>query len=193
MLSAGVLPMTTIQNRRRFTVDDYYRMAAAGILKPSDRVELIEGEIVEMSPIGFVHAAVVDNLTMLFARAFGKHAIVRIQSVLRLSELSEPQPDALLLKPHRTKYKHQHPGPQDVLLLVEVSDTTLGADREKAALYAAAGIQEYWIVNIPDRQIEVHRSPVRGGYRSVRAFKKNERVTAAALDTKSLKVSQILD
>ena len=112
--------------RRRFTVHEYHQMGQVGILADDDRVELLEGEIFEMAPIGSRHQAVVDRLTNLFATRVGDSAVVRVQGPVRLAGDSEPQPDLLLLQPRADFYASAHPGPEDVLLLVEVSDTSAG-------------------------------------------------------------------
>src|SRR5919106_6741536 len=111
--------------RRRFTVDEYYRMAEAGILHEDDRVELIEGEIVEMAPIGSNHASHVDPLAQLLFERIGRRAIVRIQSPIHLGEYSEPQPDVTILRSRSDFYVSAHPSPADILLVVEVADTSV--------------------------------------------------------------------
>ena len=116
--------------RRRFTVDDYYRMAETGILTPDDRVELVEGEIVEMSPIGDRHLEAVNRATMIFARGIGDRAVVSIQNAAHMDRYNEPQPDVVLIRPREGFYGKGKPDPQDVLLLIEVSDSTLRFDRK---------------------------------------------------------------
>src|SRR5437763_6646961 len=112
--------------RRRFTVSEYYRMAETGVLKENDRVELVEGEIIEMAPVGVRHATCVDRLNKLLNRLLPDELIVRVQSPIHLSDLSEPEPDMSLLKSRDYANAEEHPGPNDILLLIEVSDTTLG-------------------------------------------------------------------
>lgn len=149
----------------RFTVEDYYRMAETGILKPDARVELIEGEIVDMMPIGPFHAGAGSELNRLFGSLANERWIVWNQYPLRIDEFNEPQPDLMLLRPSASKYKKSHPTPEDVILLVEISHTTLRRDREiKLPLYAKAGIEEVWILNVPEKQIEVYREPNYLGY-----------------------------
>lgn len=158
--------MSVELQRRRFTVDDYYAMADAGILHEDDRVELIEGEIIEMAAIGSHHAACVDRLTRLLVRQAGEDAVVRVQSPVRLSDLSEPQPDLALLRPRGDFYAARHPLPPDTLLIIEVAHSTLGYDRGvKVPLYARTGIPELWIVNIDDRVVEVYGEPENGRFR----------------------------
>lgn len=140
-------------------------MAETGILKPDARVELIEGEIVDMMPIGPFHAGAGSELNRLFGSLANERWIVWNQYPLRIDEFNEPQPDLMLLRPSASKYKKSHPTPEDVILLVEISHTTLRRDREiKLPLYAKAGIEEVWILNVPEKQIEVYREPNYLGY-----------------------------
>jgi Uma2 family endonuclease len=135
-------------------------MAEAGVLSPDDRTELIEGEVVDMAPIGSVHAEVVTLLTQRLIGTVGGLAAVRTQSPVRLSVHSEPQPDVALVKAKAGGYRRAHPSPGDVLLLIEVSDTTLRYDLgEKAQLYATHGILEYWVVDLVANRVWRHRHP----------------------------------
>jgi Uma2 family endonuclease len=179
--------------RRRFTIEEYYLMAKAGILGEDDRVELIDGEIVEMPPIGIPHASHVDRLNRLFTLRLGESAIVRVQNPVRLSEHSEPQPDIALLRPRDDFYTSAHPGPQDVLLVIEIADTSIDYDRQvKAPLYARAGIPEYWLVDLTGQRIEVYRDPAAGEYRQVRLVRRSERLAPEALPLLELSSSDIL-
>lgn len=179
--------------RRRFTVEDYHRMARAGVLTEDDRVELLEGEIIEMAPIGSRHAAVVDRFTRSFAQNVGRRAIVRVQGPVRLGEHSEPQPDLAILRPRADFYAHAHPGPEDILLLVEVAEATADYDRKvKVPLYARAGIPEVWLVDLLADQIEVCRGPSPEGYRETRVVRRGEAVMPQALPGVSLSVDEVL-
>jgi Uma2 family endonuclease len=176
-----------------FTVAEYDRMGETGILSKDDRVELIEGEIFEMSPIGRRHAACVDRLTELFSEKLQRKAIIRIQSPIVLNDYSEPQPDVALLKRRADFYEQSLPLPADVLLLVEVADTTLESDRQiKVPLYARAGIAEAWVVNLTDEQIEVYTQPANGVYQSQQHFKRGETITVSGSLNLSLSVEEIL-
>src|SRR5207249_12101922 len=138
--------------KHRFNVEEYYRMAETGVLKPDARVELLNGEIIDMSPIGPFHGGLVNRLTRLFNKLSKGLWLVSSQNPLRLDDHSEPEPDVMLLKPATDDYTSRHPQPEDVFLLVEVSDTTLDYDREnKLPVYGSAGIAEVWIVNLVDR------------------------------------------
>ena len=154
--------------RHLLNVEQYYRMAEAGVLAPDARVELIEGEIVDMAPIGSSHAGVVNWLMQTFApAAIAQRCVVAVQQPLRLGNRSEPQPDMMLLKPRADLYRTSHPTASDVLLLIEVSDSTLKFDRgTKAALYARHGVKEVWIVDLPNRQLHCLESPIEGQYGS---------------------------
>lgn len=179
--------------RRMFTTDEYHRMAEAGILTEEDRVELIEGEIVRMSPIGSRHAASTDRLTALFSRRLGRRAIVRVQSPIELDHHSEPQPDLAILKPRADFYAGHHPRPRDVLLLVEVVDASTRHERGwKVALYARAGIVEVWVVDLTRGTIEICQRPAKGTYRIRAVVARGRRVSAAAFPRVAFRVREIL-
>ena len=169
--------------RRLLTVADYHRMGESGILAPDERVELIDGEIFVMPPpIGPTHSGIVDHLTRLFVVALGERAIVRVQSLVRLSDLSEPEPDLALLKPRADFYKRRAPEPADVLLLIEVSDSTLAHDRRtKVPLYARHAIPEVWIADVEGARLIVYREPGADGYARERAERPPETLEPAML------------
>ncbi len=151
--------------RRLFTVDDYHAMTRAGILSEDDRVELIEGEIVVMSPVGSRHAACVDILAELLIRAADHRTAVRVQSPIGLGGSTEPQPDVCVLVRREDAYSERLPGSEDVLLIIEVSDTSRSYDRRvKAELYARHGIQEFWLIDLGSRTVEAYRTPGPDGY-----------------------------
>jgi Uma2 family endonuclease len=179
--------------RRRFTADEYERLGRAGVLDEDERVELLEGEIIAMPPIGSDHAACVDRTTFWFAPRVGTRAIVRVQSPIRLSPSSEPQPDIALLRPRDDFYREAHPGPADVLLIIEVADTTLAYDRDtKLPLYAVAGIAMVWLVDLQGRRITVYRDPAVSGYRSVAAFERGPLPAPPDLPDLSPRVEDLL-
>jgi Uma2 family endonuclease len=154
--------------RHRLTRRDYHRMGEAGILGNNDRVELLEGQLVDMSPIGPRHAIVTENLMELLVTAFAGQARVRCQDPVVLNDGSEPQPDLALVQRPWRGYPHTHPGPDDIFLLIEVADTSLDFDRTvKLELYARAAIREVWIVDLTTDLVFVHRGPSGGGYSSV--------------------------
>jgi Uma2 family endonuclease len=179
--------------RHRFTVDEYYRMAEAGILSWNDRVELIEGEIVDMSPIGVRHAQCVDRLTMLLSSISLGKAVVRVQSPIRLDERSEPQPDLTLLRLRDYSHDDRHPGPDDVLLLIEVSDTTLTMDQKaKLPLYARVAIPEVWIVNLQQDRVEVYAQPEGDSYKMVLLAVRGQSIPVPTFTAAHMQVEAIL-
>ena len=166
--------------RRLFTIEEYERMVAAGILAREERIELIDGEIVEMSPIGDPHAAFVANLTHLLVHAVGDRARVWVQGPIRIPPRSVPQPDLALLRPR--SYVRQSATVADVLLVVEVADTSLHYDRGvKLRLYARAGVPEYWIVDTNAETLEVYRSPRTDGYAEQRRPAREQQVAPLAI------------
>ena len=174
-------------------MDDYYAMAEAGILSPDDRVELLDGEIFAMAPIGSRHASCVARLNRMLTTGVGPRALVWVQNPVRLNGGSEPQPDVMLLRPRTDDYSSAHPGPGDVLLLIEVSDTTVDVDRgKKLPLYARAGICEYWIVDLAERVVEVYTDPSSTGYASRRVVGADGEVSPRAFEDVSLAVAQIV-
>ena len=185
--------MGMLVTTRRFTVDEYHRMGAAGIFREDDRVELLDGAIVEMSPIGPRHASCVDRINRLLSQRAGDRAIVRVQNPAVLDQHGEPQPDVVLARPRADWYAAAHPRPDDVLLLIEVSDTSTDYDRgRKVPAYARSGIPEVWLVDVGARRIEVYRDPRRDGYVDVRIAQPGDRITPQALPDVSLAVSDIL-
>jgi hypothetical protein len=171
-----------IVRRRRFTIEEYHRMGEAGILARRERVELIEGEIVEMTPIGRDHASVVDRLNMLFVSRFGDRAIVRIQGpmILRVLE-SEPEPDLILMRPKPDFYRSGHPEPADIFLVIEVMGSSAGYDRQiKLPLYARAGIPEVWLIDVNANTTEVCRDLTPGGYNDRRSVAHDGVIAPAA-------------
>ncbi len=185
--------MLTEYKTREFTIDEYHRMIEAGILTENDRVELIEGDIVAMAPIGSLHAACVNKLTRLFTEIFGKEVIVAVQNPILIGEFSEPQPDIALLKPRADFYAERLPRPEDVRLLVEVADTSLAFDRKvKLPLYAKSGIRETWLANLEEQCVEVFTNPSRQGYNRIEIYRKAEIVRSATFPDKGFKIDDIL-
>ncbi|TBH21722.1 Uma2 family endonuclease [Thermus thermamylovorans] len=156
--------------RYRFRVEEFERA-----FRDVPRVELLRGEVYQMSPIGPKHAFAVAQLDERLQEALRGKAVIMVQNPLRLCEDSEPEPDLLVLKPPLSRYRDRHPTPEDVLLLIEVADTSLGFDREvKLPLYAEAGIPEVWLVNLKEDLLEVYREPREGRYRAIRLLSPTE-------------------
>lgn len=148
-----------------WTVDEVLRMEEKGILPPDKRLELIRGELIEMSPIGSQHAAVVDRIQAFFITQFAGRINVRSQGPIQADEYSVPEPDIAVLRFREDFYEEKYPGPGDILLVIEVADSSLGFDRKiKAPLYAEMGIPEYWIVDLKKKCVEQYQQPEAGRY-----------------------------
>lgn len=185
--------MSVQVTRRLFTVAEYNRMGEVGILTEDVRVELIEGQIVDTSLTGRRHAACVDRLTELLSERLRRRAIVRVQSPIVLNDYTEPQPDVALLRRREDFYERSLPVPDDVLLIIEVADTTLEYDRQiKVPLYARAGISEVWTINLSDGQVEVYTQPAEGAYRNVRRYGRGEAINSTDAAGLTLSVDEIL-
>ena len=185
--------MSAQLEKRYFNVDEYYRMARAGVLKPDDRVELIEGEIIKMSPIGSPHAACVSRLEYLLHNLDQRKVMVRIQSPIRLDNFSEPVPDVAIVKPRRDFYSARHPVPSDVFVIIEVANTSVVADRHiKVPLYARSLIPEVWLVNLSKNVIETYFNPGEGSYHNSRKYKRGETVVAHSIPGLKFEVKDIL-
>ncbi len=179
--------------RRLFTADEYHRMAEAGILRRDEHVELIEGEILQVAPLGSRHAGRVDWLNAWFSVRLAGRVIVRIQSSVRLALRLEPEPDVALLRFRDDFYASRLPGPDDVLLIIEVADTSLPYDRDtKQRLYATAGIREFWIVDLRNMQLLVCRSPRDGRYTENTALQPGATISPLEFPELSLTVDEIL-
>lgn len=179
--------------RYRFNVNEYHRMAEAGILTEDSRVELIDGEIIAMTAIGPRHASRVGRLNDLFLRTFGDSAQIWPQNPIHLSEYDEPQPDLVLLAPRADFYASGHPTAQDVLLLVEIADASVVFDRQvKMALYARRGITEAWLFDLTGDVLLVHLDPAPTGYRTIRTLRRGEVVAPAAFPDRQLAVDDLL-
>ena len=179
--------------RHRFTVAEYERMGQFGIFSGDERVELVCGEVVKMSPIGKRHAACVAILTQLITLRLRLSALVWAQNPIVLDDYSEPQPDLAVLKPRGDNYSNSKPTPDDVLIVIEVSDTTLEYDRKvKLPLYAAAGIPEAWVVNLVEECIEVYSDPAGGEYQTVRSYARGRRLQSHTLASLRVSVSKVL-
>ncbi|HUR24345.1 MAG TPA: Uma2 family endonuclease [Acidimicrobiales bacterium] len=168
--------------RHRFTVEEYHRMGDTGLFGQDDRVELVEGEIIDMTPVGSRHAACVDRLTRLLVVRIGERAIVRVQNPVQMGDLSEPQPDIAVLAPRTDFYAGAHPGPADVLLVVEVADTSIGWDRGvKVPMYGRAGVAEAWVVDVNAEAVDVWTQPGPDGYAETRRVARGGDLTAVGV------------
>ena len=178
--------------RRQITVDEYYRMGEVGLIAADERVELIEGEVIDMTPIGSDHAGLVIRLTRLLAKAMTDKAMLSVQNPVRLSNRSEPEPDFAVLKFREDDYRNQLPTPADTLLIVEVSNTSERFDREiKLPLYAAHGILEVWIISIEKKSLSVYRSPTGDHYQHEQTSSTPGLVALSALPEVSVDLSTL--
>jgi Uma2 family endonuclease len=186
--------MGKLLTRRRFTVDEYHRMGECGILSEDNRLELINGNIVVREPIRAYHAGTVARLNRLWTSRLGDRAIVNLQNPVQFpTEDSELQPDVILLRPREDFYTTAHPQATDVLLLIEVADTTLRLDRRiKIPLYARVGVQEVWLVDLTAARLEVHRGPLGDRYGNVRVLGRGERVSPEAFPDLSVDVADLV-
>ncbi|BCX17977.1 MAG: hypothetical protein KatS3mg117_1659 [Geminicoccaceae bacterium] len=178
----------------RFTVDDFHKMAETGILGEDDRVELLEGEIVDMPPISAEHAGTVNlTLSAFAARLAPRRHLLSVQNPLRLDAWNEPVPDLLVLRWRADGYTERHPGPADVLLLVEVMRSSADYDRRiKLPLYARFAVPEVWLVDLPAERVEIHREPTAEGYGSVRTVARGEAVRALLVPELALDAADLL-
>lgn len=176
----------------RFTIEQYERMVKTGIIQEEERVELLEGEIVKMSSIGWSHAFTLNRLILLFSPYQNESALIWSQSPIRLGDNSEPQPDFALIKPRPDLSPDSPPTPDDVILLIEVADSSLGRDRGwKMRLYAREGIAEYWIVNLQDSVVEVYSSRSGNEYTATRIAKPGDKLLLPGGLTGSIAVHDI--
>ena len=184
---------TDLRSRLKFSSARYEQMIELGVLTKQDRVELIEGEIVEMSPIGPSHNACTDILTERFVLALAGKAIVRVQGAVCLSETSMPEPDLAILKYREDRYRERRPTPEDIYALIEVSDSTLEFDRNvKLPLYAGAGVSEYWIVDVKKNAVYAHRQPQGGGYEEYLELTRGDVVSLEVFPDISFSVDMLL-
>jgi Uma2 family endonuclease len=183
--------LETVQ-RRKLSVSDFHRMGEAGILGEDDRIELIDGEMIEMAPIGVLHASVVNELSQMLNATLGRAAIVSVQNPITLPPLNEPQPDIAVLKPRTDKYRHALPSAADVLLVIEVADTTLRYDREiKMPLYARHGIMEAWLIDLQAQAVTIHREPAVQGYGRVFVQRVSEAISPQLLPDVKLDLAEL--
>ena len=193
-VSVVPLPETGVRPRR-WTRDEYYRAAEMGLFGPEERLELLNGEILEKMTENAPHVTGLDlTLAQLVAAFAGQSCYVRVQHPIALpGAASDPEPDLAVVSGTPRAYQARHPQPQEILLLVEVSNTTLTFDRgPKAAAYAAAGIREYWVLNLSDRRLEVHQDPQNGTYQTVTPHDENQAVSPLAAPQAPVRVADLL-
>lgn len=182
-----------LRTEHRFSVSDYYRMAETGVLKSDARVELLDGRIIDMSPIGPFHGGITNRLNRLFSKLAQGRWTVSVQNPVYLDDHSEPESDLMLLKPYPEDYTDRHPRAADVFLLIEVADTTLEYDRdEKVPRYGRAGVPEVWIINLTTKSVEVFTNPHFTGYELARTVRLGERVAPLSFPDALIDVGSLL-
>ncbi len=185
--------MTALPKRKIFTVSEYHKMVDAGVFVGNSDFELIEGEIVKKMTVGDYHISCVNRLTMLLTPHLAGKAIVSIQNPVVIGELSEPEPDATILKFREDFYASGKATAEDVLLLIEVSDSSVKYDRDvKIPIYAEAEVSEVWLINLPRQMIEVYSKPEKGKYKNVEKIKKNQTIAPKFIPELKIKVTDIL-
>lgn len=179
--------------KRLFTVDEYYRMAEAGILGEDDRVELIHGEIIEMSPIGSPHIACVNRLTRVLSKMPDEMGILSVQNPISIDEFSEPEPDIAILRLREDFYQNEKPKPKDVLLLIEVCDSSVEIDKRiKLPLYAYACIEEVWLVDLANEKITAYSDPKGEKYRKSTEHLMEDTIVTPNLPSLKIPVRKII-
>jgi Uma2 family endonuclease len=185
--------MTGAVIKKRFTADEYQRMGQVGILSSDDRVELIDGEVVTMTPIGARHNACVNHATRALVRAAGDDAIVQSRGSVRLDLYHEPEPDLVLLRPRSDFYAARVPGPDDILLIIEIAESSIEYDRDvKARVHAAAGITECWLADLNDDVVRRYSSPERGSYRRIEPCHRGQTIAPLRLPSCAIAVDVLL-
>ena len=185
--------MSVQTKRRLFTVQEYHLMSEVGVFAEDDRLELIEGEIIQMAAIGTRHATCVRRLIGQFRQIPEEIAILDVQNPIQLTERTEPQPDVVLLQPRADYYATAHPIPAEVLLLVEVSDSTVDFDRDvKVPNYARSGIQEVWLWDLEVNCLEVYRDAIANSYTSIQKFERGQQVSPLAFPEFAVSIDLIL-
>ena len=190
--AAVAAPPQTMPKRRRFTVDEYFALAEAGILHEDERIELIDGEIIVMSPMGNPHRQSLNWVDLLLKEAFGRRVMVQVQATIVLNDATAPEPDIAVIH-FRSIADLVTVTPEEVYFLVEVADSSLAFDREvKLARYAAAGIPEVWIANLVNRRVEAHSNPVNGTYHNMLIVHAGATISPQAFPDITLAVSDFL-
>ena len=185
--------MELAPQKHKVSVSEWHKMGEYNIFPPEARMELIKGDIIDMAPIGRSHASCVRHLIKLFSERIGKAALLDVQNPILLGNLSEPEPDLVLLRPASHFYREKHPTAKDVFLLIEVSDTTVKHDREeKMPLYAADGIVESWLIDLNELQVEVYLNPTANGYANKRILGSDDILIPKQLPHIEIPVSDIL-
>jgi len=193
MTTVAITEKRTAIVPKRFTVEEFYKMTEAGILPEESGWEIIDGYLLDKMSIGSKHASVVKKLNRKLTLMCEDQAIISVQDPIYIDQYNQPEPDIALLKPREDFYEENHPRPMDVLLLIEVSNSTVETDREiKRTLYAEAGIAEFWLVNLKENTVERYSSPKNGNYRLAEILESGETIKAGTVENLKLKIDEIL-
>jgi len=179
--------------RKKFALEEYHQIIASGVLREDYLIELINGEIFEMSPVGFKHASCVKKINYLFAEKLGSKVIIGVQDPIKLNDNSEPQPDLVLLKPRDDFYANQHPIPEDIFLLIEVADSSIDYDKNfKIPIYAENKVQEIWLIDLNQNLLEVYQNPYKNYYQNITKLSNKDDVTLTQPEVITIKLDRIL-
>ncbi|AFZ47419.1 protein of unknown function DUF820 [Cyanobacterium stanieri PCC 7202] len=179
--------------RKKFDLEEYHQIVASGVLRENYSIELINGEIFEMSPVGFRHAACVNKLNQLLNLQLGNKVIISVQNPIKLNNNSEPQPDLVLLKPRDDFYATQHPTPADIFLLIEVADSSIDYDRTfKIPIYAENKIQEVWLIDLNQNLLEVYQNPQTNYYQNITKLSSKDSLTLTQPEALTISLDQVL-
>ncbi|MGI0479173.1 Uma2 family endonuclease [Geminocystis sp. CENA526] len=179
--------------RKKFALEEYHQIIASGVLREDYLIELINGEIFEMSPVGFRHASCVKKINYLFAEKLGSKVIIGVQDPIKLNDNSEPQPDLVLLKPRDDFYANQHPTPENIFLLIEVADSSIDYDRNfKIPIYAENKIKEVWLVDLNQNLLEVYQNPQKNYYQNIKKLCSEDSLTLTQPEVITISLDRIL-
>ncbi len=193
MMTVEQIELISPVTRKRFRVEEFHKMTELGILPEESGWEIVDGYLIDKMSIGSKHASTVKRLNRILTKLVKDNAIVSVQDPIRLDDYNEPEPDIALLKPREDFYSKNHPLPQEILLLIEVSDSTIEYDRKiKKTLYAKAGITEFWIINLQDDTLEFYSQPKNGNYRLARILESGETLKLNSIENLTLTINEIL-
>lgn len=178
---------------RRLTVQEYHRMAEAGIFHPTERIELLNGQIIKMAAKGTAHTAAISRTSELLRERLQNRILIRLQDPVQLDDYSEPEPDLAIVLPDPAFYEDHHPTPSEIFLIIEVADSSLRYDRElKAPTYGRSNILEYWVLDVNDRRLYVYRSPSTAGYQIEQTLSEEDTISPVAFPDCAIKVRELL-
>ncbi|WP_069791675.1 Uma2 family endonuclease [Cyanobacterium sp. IPPAS B-1200] len=179
--------------RKKFAIEEYHQIITSGVLKEDYLIELINGEIFEISPVGFKHASCVKKINYLFAEKLGSKVIIGVQDPIKLNNNSEPQPDIVLLKPRKDFYANDHPTVEDIFLLIEVADSSIDYDRTfKIPIYAENKVREVWLVDLNQNLLEIYQNPQKNYYQNITKLSSEDSLTLSQPEPITIRLDRIL-